>query len=117
MNDRPPSVTLAVYAQGLALLLGLAILVFGWRVPWVALATLVIVGSLILAVARRHGWARWALLALTLVALYFTSPLLRVQLTYGVLVPIATIVQLALETVGFVLLFRPAAGRWYGGRV
>ena len=116
MNDRPPSVTLAVYAQCVALLLGLAILVFGWDVPWVALATLVIVGGLILGVARGHNWARWTLLALTLVASDLTSPLLRVQLTFGVLVPVATIIQLALEAVGFVLLFRPAAGRWYGRR-
>jgi hypothetical protein len=112
---RPRSITLAVYAQSLALVLGLAILVFGWKVPWVALATCVIVGSLIVAVARRHNWARWALLSLTLVALFMTSPLLKVQLTFGVLVPVATVVQLALEVMGFVLLFRPAAGRWYRG--
>jgi hypothetical protein len=112
-HTRPPSVTLAVWAQSLALAIGVAILVFGWEVPWVALGTLVIVGALIVAVARRHGWARWVLLALTGVALFVTSPLLQVQLAFGVLVPIATVVQLALEGAGFVLLFGPAATRWY----
>ena len=118
MNDdlRPRSVTLAVYSQSFALLIGLAILVFGWKVPWVAAATLVIVGSLIFGAARRRSWARWTLLALTLLALWFTTPLLRVQLSYGVLVPVATIVQYAFEAVGFVLLFGSEATRWFTRR-
>jgi hypothetical protein len=115
-NHRPREVTVAVAAFGAALLIGFAILQFGWRVPRVALATLALVGALIVGVARRQNWARWALLVLTVVSLIMTWPLLSVQLTYGVLVPLATITQLVLEAVGFTLLFRPAAGRWYRHR-
>jgi hypothetical protein len=109
----PRSVTLAVGALSVALLLGVAILAFGWRVPLVALATFVIVGSLIFSAARRHNWARWALAILTLATFALTWSLVRFQLTFGVVVPIATVAQIALEVVGFYLLFRPAAGRWY----
>ena len=114
-DRRPLGVTLAVAALGAALLLGLAILLLGWRVPWIAAATLVIVGSLIVSVALRQNWARWALLVVTILALVTTYPLVRFQLTYGALVPAATVAQLVLEMIGFVLLFRPGAARWYRG--
>jgi hypothetical protein len=114
-GGRPPSVTLAVYALSLALLLGVAILGFGWGYPSIALITLVTIGGLILGVARRHNWARWALLVVTVLALALTWPVVRFQLTYGVVLPLATVVQLALEAVAFVLLFRPPARRWYRG--
>lgn len=112
-EGRPRSVTVAVGSLSIALLLGVAILGFGWRVPVVALSTFLVVGSLIFSAARRHTWARWALAILTIVAFAMTWPLVRFQLTYGIVVPIATVAQIALETVGLYLLFRPAAGRWY----
>lgn len=110
---RPRSVTLALGAMSIALLIGVSILHFGWRVPVVALVSFVLVGALIFGAARRRNWARWTLAILTIVSTVLTQSLVRVQLIYGVLVPIATIVQLSLEAVGLYLLFRPDAGRWY----
>ena len=112
---RPRSVTLAICLLSVALLLGVAILGFGWRVPVVALATFLIVGALILGIARRHNWARWVLAILTIVVLVLTWSLVRFQLTFGIVVPIATVAQITLEAAGLVLLFCPAAGRWYRG--
>lgn len=99
--------------MSVALLLGLAILGFGWRVPEVAVAALVIVGGLIFGAARRQNWARWVLAILTVVVLVMTWSLIRIQLTFGIVVPIATVAQIALEAAGLYLLFRPDAGRWY----
>ena len=112
-GTRPRTVTLAVGALSVALLLGVAILGFGWRVPVVAVSTVVIVGGLLFGVTRRHNWARWVLAILTIVVLALTWPLVRFQLTYGTVVPIATVAQIVLEAVGLVLLFLPAAGRWF----
>ena len=112
-EGRPRSVTVAVGSLSIALLLGVGILDFGWRVPVVALSTVLVVGALIFSAARRHNWARWALAILTIAAFALTWPLMRFQLTFRVVVPIATVVQITLETVGLYLLFRPAAGRWY----
>jgi len=114
-DRRPLGVTLAVAALGAALLLGLAILLLGWRVPWIAAATLVIVGSLIVSVALRQNWARWALLVVTILALVTTYQLVGFQLRYSTITSVATVAQLLLELVGFVLLFGPAATRWYRG--
>jgi hypothetical protein len=114
VEGRPRSVTLAVRLLSIALLLGVAILGFGWRVPVVALSTFLVVGWLIFSAARRHNWARWALALLTIVAFAMTWSLVRFQLTYGIVVPLATVAQVTLEAVGFYLLFRPAAARWYG---
>lgn len=111
--DRPRSVTLATLAMSVALLLGMAILNFGWRVPEVAGAAFVIVGGLIFATARRQNWARWVLAILTVLVSCMTWSLIRIQLTFGIVVPMATVAQLALEAAGLYLLFRPAAGRWF----
>ena len=112
-GQRPRSVTLAVGALSIALLIGVAILWFGWRVPTVALVALVLVGGLIFGTARRRNWARWTLVILTITSTVLTQSFVRFQLTFGVLVPIATVAQLTLEAVGLWLLFRPDARRWY----
>jgi hypothetical protein len=110
---RPLSVTLGIAALTLALGLGVAILAWGWDTPLVALVTLALVGSLIVGTARGHNWARWALTLLTAAALVLMFPVVRFQLTYGVLLPLATATQLALELVGCYLLFRAPGGAWY----
>lgn len=115
-EPRPRSVTIGVGALTVALLLGTAILVFGWRVPGVAAVAFVLVGGLIVGVARRRNWARWTLAVLAIVSTILTRSLLLYQLTFRVLIPIATVAQLILEAVGLYLLFRPAAGRWYRAR-
>lgn len=112
-EERPHSVTVAVAAMSVALALGASIVAFGWREPWVALVSIVIIGSLIFGAARRRNWARWTMATLTIVSTVLTRSLVLFQLTYHVLVPIATVSQLTLEAVGLYLLFRPAAGRWY----
>ena len=112
-DGRHRSVTFAVGALSVALALGAAILWLGWQVPLVALVSLLIVGGLIFAVARRQNWARWTLAILTIASTVLTRSLVQYQLTYHVLVPMATVAQLTLEAVGLYLLFRPAAGRWY----
>jgi hypothetical protein len=97
-----------------ALVLGVAILI-GWDVPKITVATAVIIGGLIWAVAWRHNWARWTLAVLTISSVLFTWDIIRFQLGYGTLLPIATAAQYVLEGVGLFLLFRPEAGRWYRG--
>lgn len=111
-DRRPRSVTLAVSFLTLALGIGVAILMFAWGYPTIALATFVLVGGLILGIARRHNWARWALAAVTILSLVVTWSVVWFQLTFGVVLPIATSVQLLLEAAAFYLLFRPTAGRW-----
>lgn len=113
VQGRPRSVTLGVAALSIALLLGAGIIALGWRVPELALVALVIVGGLIVGAARRHNWARWTLATLIVVSTALTRSLVLFQLTYHVLVPLATVAQLSLEVVGLYLLFRPDAGRWY----
>jgi hypothetical protein len=106
-------VTVAIGVLSIALGLGTAILAFGWRVPVVALISLVLVGGLIFAAARRANWARWALASLIVVSTILTRSLVLYQLTFHVLIPLATVAQLALEAMGLNLLFRPIAGEWY----
>jgi hypothetical protein len=106
-------VTVAIGVLSIALGLGTAILAFGWRVPVVALISLVLVGGLIAAAARRANWARWALASLIVVSTILTRSLVLYQLTFHVLIPLATVAQLALEAMGLYLLFRPIAGEWY----
>jgi hypothetical protein len=111
-SDRPRSVKIAVRCMAVALALGVAILI-GWDVPKITAATVVIIGGLIWAVAWRQNWARWTLAAVTISSLVFTWGIIRFQLSYGTLLPIATAAQLILEALGLFLLFRPEAGRWY----
>jgi hypothetical protein len=115
-EQRPPSVTFAVCAMSVALLIGVSILYFGWVFPGIALGTLVIIGALIVGVARRSNWARWTLTLITVGTVLMTLPIVRFQLGYSLLVGVATGAQLLLEGAGCVLLFRPAAARWYGRR-
>ena len=98
--------------MSVALVLGVVIL-FGWGVPKIALAALLIIGILIWAIAWRQNWARWTLAAVTVISFAFTFEIIRFQMTYGILLPLATAAQFVLEIVGFYLLFRPAAARWY----
>ncbi len=104
---------MAVYALTLALALGAGILAFAWHYPTIALITIGVIGPLIFGVARGRNWARWTLALLTIAGLILTWPIVRFQLSYAVIVPLATAVQLALEALGLFLMFRPAAGRWF----
>lgn len=115
-RSRPAGVTVSIAALAIALLLGVAILAFGWGEPLVALVTGVVVGGLIVGAALRRNWARWALVVLTIVATATSWPLLRIQLSYGIVVPAATVVQFVLELLGLILLFRPVASAWYRGQ-
>jgi hypothetical protein len=115
-GTRPRRVTIAVAALSVALGLGAAILTFAWQYPVVALVTLAVVGLLIAAVARGRNWARWTLTVFTIVGLVSTWPVVRFQLGYGVLLPLATATQLVLEALGLLLLFGPSAGRWFRRR-
>ena len=90
----------------------MAILFFAWREPRVALFCLVVVGALI-AFSLRRGWSRWVITFIAVASLAVTFPLVGFQLTFGTVVPIATSVQLALELLGFVLLFHPRSSHWY----
>jgi len=89
-----------------------AILFFAWREPRIALLCLVIVGALI-AFALRRSWPRWVITFMAVASLAVTFPLVRFQLTFGTVIPIATAVQLALELIGWALLFHPRSSSWY----
>lgn len=90
----------------------MAILHFAWRESQLALACLIVIGSLT-GWALRSGWPRWIItfMAVASVAIFFRQ--VSFQFTFGTLIPIATGVQLALELAGFVLLFHPSSSRWY----
>lgn len=96
----------------MSLVIGVAILLFAWRTPRIALFCLLLVGLLIV-LALHRGWPRWVITALAVSSLGATFPLVRFQLTYGTVIPIATALQLALELAGCVLLFHPRSSRWY----
>jgi hypothetical protein len=115
-DPRPLAVTLAVLLLSVALAIGVLILVYAWGYPTIALGTFLLVGGLILAIAGRQNWARWALAGVTVAALAVSGSVVWFQLTYGVVLPLATGAQLALEGVAFYLLFRPSSGRWFRRR-
>lgn len=96
----------------MSLVIGVAILLFAWRTPRVALFCLGLVGLLIV-LALHRGWPRWVIAGLAVSSVAATYPLVQFQLTYGTVVPIATALQLALELTGCVLLFHPHSNRWY----
>jgi hypothetical protein len=109
----PPTVRYAVGGLAISLLIGTAILGFGWGFPPQAVLTFVVIGFLIVQVARRRNWARWILTIVTIASLVLMNSLIRFQLTYSLLTGTATVSQILLEVVGCVLLFVPSAGRWY----
>jgi len=111
---RPRSVTYAISCFGVALVVGVAILAFPWGLPLQAFFTLLIIGFLIFNSARRRNWGRWTLTILTIAALTTTWPLLHYQLTYNLILGVATAAQISLELLGCCLLFLPQSGRWYG---
>lgn len=113
MNPRPQSVTSGAWCMGLALAIGVAILLYGWREAMVAWVCLVFVGALIVLAARRHNWARWTLLVVTLLSFVFGWSFTRFQLSYGGPIAIGTALQLVLEVAGIVLLVSDSARRWY----
>lgn len=109
---RPATVPWGAACLGVSLLIGVAILLFAWREPRIAFFCLVVVGALI-AVALGRAWPRWVITFMAVASLAVTFPLVRFQLTFGTVVPIATSVQLALELIGCALLFHPRSSTWY----
>jgi 3-mercaptopyruvate sulfurtransferase SseA len=101
-----------VVAMGVSLGIGVAILYFAWREPRAALVSLAVVGALTVA-AWFSGWPRWIIAAVAVTSVASTLPQVGFQLSYGVVVPVATAVQYAIEITAFVLLFHPRSHRWY----
>ena len=111
----PKSVILAVLCFGISLVIGVAILLYAWREPMLALLCLLFVGLLIALTAQRHNWARWTLTVVTLASLIVNWVLgfLPFQLTYGGLISAGTVMQVGLELAGCVLLYVAASRQWY----
>lgn len=98
--------------MGVSLVIGVAILWLAWREPRAALLSVGVVGPLI-AAAWFWGWPRWVIALAAVGSVASTLPQVGFQLTYGFVVPAATVAQFALELAGFVLLFHPRSHRWY----
>jgi hypothetical protein len=111
----PKSVVSALALMTVALLLGVAILVFAWRQPVIAVVCLLVIGGLIGLAARRHNWARVTLVVVTVLSLIVNSALgfLPFQLQYGGVIAIATAAQIMLEIAACVLLMRRGARGYY----
>ncbi len=117
MSDlRPRPIVYAAWCFAVSLVIGAAILGFGWGFPLQAWLSLLIIGFLIFHAARRRNWARWILTIVALTFLVITWDLVLFQLTYSALMGTATVTQLTLELLGCCLLFLPQSGRWYGRR-
>ena len=109
---RPLTVTYGAACLGVSLLIGSAIIAFAWRELQVGVFSLVVVGSLTTGTLW-WGWPRWVIAVMAVASLALTFPLVRFQFTFGILIPVSTGIQLALELLGFVLLFHPRSTRWY----
>jgi hypothetical protein len=83
------------------------------RSPLTALVAGLIIGTLILAVARRRNWARLTIAVLTIVGLFPNAVLLPIQLRDYPLVGASTIAQTVLQLIGVALLFTRDARSWY----
>ena len=112
-GPRPRPVVYATWCFTISLLIGASILGFGWGFPVQAWLSLLIVGSLIFLVSRRHNWARWILTIVTITFLVLTWDLVRFQFTYTLFMGTATFVQFSLELLGCCLLFVPRSSSWY----
>lgn len=97
---------------GVSLIIGSAIIAFAWRELEVAVFSLVVVGALTSG-TWWWGWPRWVIAVMAVASVALTFPLVRFQFTFGTVIPVATGIQLALELLGFVLLFHPRSSRWY----
>jgi uncharacterized membrane protein (UPF0136 family) len=111
----PKRVVAALTLMTVALLLGVAILVWAWRQPAIAVACLLIIGGLIGLAARRRNWARVTLVLVTVLSLIVNWALgfLPFQLQYGGVIAVATGAQIVLEIAACALLFHQTARDWY----
>jgi len=111
----PKSVVTALTLMTLALLLGVAILVWAWRQPALALVCVLVIGGLNGLAARRHNWARVTLVIVTVLSLIGNAALgfLPFQLQYGGVIAMATGVQIVLEVAACGLLLTRQARDWY----
>lgn len=109
---RPATVTYGALCMGVSLLIGVSILLFAWREPRAALISLAVVGPLIVA-ALFFGWPRWVIAAVAVTSVVSTLPQVGFQLSYGVVVPVATVVQFTIELTALALLFHRRSHHWY----
>jgi len=112
-TPRPRTVTYALLCFGPALLIGAFTVTFAWGEPIAGLLTFVVIITLAILAARRHNWARWTITIVTLASFVLMQSLFRFQLSYGIGMGVATVLQISLEIAGCVLLFVPASNRWY----
>lgn len=114
-GPRPPTLRWGLACLAASLAIGVGILWFAWREPRAAALSLAVIGPLI-AASGFWGWPRWLIAAVALASVAATLPEVGFQLSYGVVVPVATATQFALELAGFALLFHPRSHRWYHPR-
>ncbi len=78
-----------------------------------ALAALLITGSLLITAARRRNWARIALVLLVVVGVAFNTMSLPIELDQDRLAATSSVVQSILQACGVILLLRQSSVRWY----
>ena len=81
--------------------------------PFMALAALLVTGSLLVAAARRRNWARIALVLLVAVGIAFNTMSLPIELDQDRLLATSSVVQSVLQACGVILLLRRSSVRWY----
>jgi len=83
------------------------------RSPTMAVVAFLLVGALLVAIARRQNWARIAFAVFAAITVALNAMLLPIQIDQDRLVAASTVVQSVLQIIGVLLLFRPTAARWY----
>ena len=109
----PPSVHRALWLLSLTLLGSAAFMAGPGKAPTTALVAVLVVGALLVAIARRQNWARLVFAGFFLIGLLFAVILLPVQFRQAPLFAWVSIVQNVLFAAGVTLLFRQEATRWY----
>lgn len=109
---RPATLRYGALCIAASLAIGVAILFFAWREPRAALLSLVIVGALTVA-ALYWSWPRWGIALLAVLSVAATLPQVAFQLSYRLVIPVATVTQFTLELAGCIFLFLPSSHRWY----
>ncbi len=124
---RPPEIARAVVLLWTSLLLGVVRLVFDWRdltadgaapvglMVTIAILTIAVLAGFVHLIARGRNWARIVFTGLYLLGLVVSLPDVWSELGTAPIAALVGALQLVLQGVALVLLFRPAAAAWFRG--
>jgi hypothetical protein len=75
---------------------------------------ILLTGILLFFIAKRHNWARWVFIVLTLIGMPFIIPIFIEELQTDIIGAISTSIQTALQIWAVALLFRKPVRLWFG---